>query len=161
MARREKWVETIQALDFKTSGRKAWSLLRKLNDGNKRTHRETPIHPSKIACSYCINSKAPRGRTHTTQIKHELKELKSDCDDQTEYSRPFLPDEITTGLKDVKSGKPSGFDAVHPEFLLHCGKYAKRWLAEFFADIMTHGIIPQQMKSSKNYCPAKTGEAKQ
>ena len=158
VARREKWVETVQALDFKTSSRKAWSLLRKLNDGNKSTHRETPIHPSKIAAHIVSTSKAPRDRTHTTQIKHDLKALKSDCEDQTEYSRPFLPDEITTGLKDVKSGKAPGSDGVHPEFLLHCGKYAKRWLAEFFTDIMTHGLIPQQMKRSKIIALLKPGK---
>lgn len=158
VARRERWMETVQALDFKTSSRKAWSLLRKLNDGNKRAHKETPIPPNQIASHIVSTSKAPRDRAHTTQIKHELTALKSTCNHQTEFSRPFSSDEITTALKDVKSGKAPGFDGVHPEFLLNCGKYARRWLAKFFTDILTRGIIPQQMKRSKIIALLKPGK---
>lgn len=91
-ARRGRWVETVQALDFKTSSRKAWSLLRKLSDDNKSAHKDTPIPPNKIASHIVSTSKAPRDRTHTTQIRRELTALKSTCDDQTECSRPFSLD---------------------------------------------------------------------
>lgn len=75
-----------------------------------------------------------------------------------QYSSKFTTTEVREALKSVKAGKAPGLDGIHPEFLLHCGKYAKQWLAEFYSNIMATGNIPQKMKNSKIIALLKPGK---
>lgn len=81
--------------------------------GNRITRTDIPISPNKIAVQIVSTSRALRDKAHTTQIKHKN-------------------NEITVALKDLKTGKTLGLDGIHPDFLLNCGNYCKKWLAEFF-----------------------------
>lgn len=156
--RRAKWIQTVESLSFQTSSREAWSLLQKLGGGKRKARENNLITANKIAAHILSTSRAPRDKGFTRQIKRKLRALKTNCAERTEHTRPFSISEITTALKDVKTGKAPGSDGVHPEFLLHCGKYAKRWLAEFFSDIMETGIIPPKMKQSKIIAILKPGK---
>lgn len=52
------------------------------------------------------------------------------------YSRPFINEDITRAIKNMKFGKAPGFYGIHPEFLVYCGKYAREWLAYFYTNIL-------------------------
>ncbi|XP_068085167.1 phospholipase B1, membrane-associated-like [Anabrus simplex] len=62
------------------------------------------------------------------------------------------------GLKDLKPFKSPGFDGIHPEFLIHLGGYAKKWLAEFFTDILLTGQLPLEFKKAKEISVLKPGK---
>ena len=47
-ARQERWIETVQAIDFTHSSRKAWSIVRRLT-GEKNNKPQVPIKANKIA----------------------------------------------------------------------------------------------------------------
>ncbi|KAG5869367.1 hypothetical protein JTB14_021971 [Gonioctena quinquepunctata] len=142
--RREKWTDTVSNFDFKRSSRKAWSLLRKLGDGHKATINAKQPPVNKIAAHIMSTTRSLRNKAHAIQIKRELTELKTRCEGPTEFSRPVTTAEITDALKNVNAGKAPGPDGIHPEFLLNCGKYTKKWLT----DIMEKEKIPHAMKRS-------------
>ncbi|XP_050515900.1 uncharacterized protein LOC126890764 [Diabrotica virgifera virgifera] len=138
-ARRQKWIKTVENLDFKKSSRQAWSLLRKIGGANQLESRESKMSPNKVASHIVSLSRAPRDRTHTTNVKRDLRALKQMNRTNSEYSARILISEITHALKEMKSGKAPGFDGIHPEFLIHSGAYTKQWLAMFFNDILQSG----------------------
>ena len=157
-ARRQKWIETTENLDFKRSSRKAWSLLRKLGGGSQKTLGKLPIKPNKIAANIVTTSRSHIERRHSTQIKRELKVLKKQCPKSSNYSSTFTTEDITKALQDLKPNKAPGFDGIHSEFLLHLGKYATTWLAKFFTNIMETGHIPRSMKRTKIIAVLKPGK---
>ncbi|KAG5881103.1 hypothetical protein JTB14_036587 [Gonioctena quinquepunctata] len=106
MARQEQWTETVNNLDFKTSSRKAWSLSRKL--GPKIAKNDPEIHPDRIASHVVSTSRAPRDRAHSVRIKHELKALKANSQEQTEFSRSFTVEKHQGLMKFIlHRGKPN------------------------------------------------------
>lgn len=156
-ARQQKWSETVENLNFQTSSRKAWSLIRKLGGGNPPKRQKAPIKPNSVASHIVMTSRAPRDKAHTKRVKEHLKTLKNEST-ETEHSRPFTGEDVSAALKDVTSGKAPGFDGIHPEFLINCGKYAKRWLACFFTNIMQTSEIPREFKRSKVIAIQKPGK---
>lgn len=157
-ARQQKWVETVENLNFQTSSRKAWSLIRKLGGGiPPQKQKESPISPNSVASHIVQTSRAPGDKAHTKRIRRHLKTLKSKSI-ETQYSCPFTYEEISAALRDVTPGKAPGFDGIHPEFLLNCGRYAKVWLARFFTNIMQTGEIPREFKRSKVIAIQKPGK---
>lgn len=158
-ARREKWINTVESLDFKKSSREAWSLLRKLGDG-KSTSRSTPkIHPNKIAAHIVTTSRGKREREFTKDIKKELRNLKANSPDESEYSQPFSTEEVSAAIKDIKTGKAPGQDGIHSEFLIHCGEFARAWLCRFYTDILRTGQLPKYFKQTKIIAILKQGKA--
>ncbi|KAI5708213.1 hypothetical protein M8J77_018222 [Diaphorina citri] len=84
-------------------------------------------------------------------------ELEFTTDEQ--LSSPFTLSEVEVALKNTKSNKAPGFDGIHPEFLKHCGNYTKKWLAQFYTDIMNKGQIPSKLKHAKIIALLKPGSA--
>jgi hypothetical protein len=157
-ARRQKWMETMETLDFKTSSRKAWSLLRKLSDGGKIGDSNQPISPNRVANHIAQTSKAPSDKAHTRMVKNGLKSLRKSFVNDHAVSNCFTADDITKAIKELKNGKAPGFDGIHPEFLIHCGKYATKWMTTFFSDILSTGNIPDKMKRAKIIAILKPGK---
>ncbi|KAG5870121.1 hypothetical protein JTB14_000097 [Gonioctena quinquepunctata] len=112
-ARREKWTETIENLNFQTSIRQAWALSRKLGIGAPTRRQNTTVSPSAVASHIVVTSRAPKDKEHTAEVKREAQAT------ETEQSRPYTREEVSNDLKDVKSGKAPGFDDIHPEFLIN------------------------------------------
>ncbi|KAI5726259.1 hypothetical protein M8J77_025912 [Diaphorina citri] len=157
-ARRVKWLDTVENMDFKKSSRKAWTVLRKLGGGNKLQQRKNPIHPNKIA-SHIVNvSRTPKDRGHTIDVKRRFKQLKETCPVSSNFSGPVTEADVRIALKDTKPNKAPGFDAIHPEFLLHCGNYTVKWLSKFFSDIIETGNVPNDMKQAKIIALLKPGK---
>ena len=46
--RRNRWMESVESMDFTRSSRQAWRLLKRL-DGRGRQHQGTSIDPDRIA----------------------------------------------------------------------------------------------------------------
>lgn len=56
--------------------------------------------------------------------KKELQKLRIATQNNTPHIEPFSIEQITMAPRDTKIGKAPGFDEIHPEFLLHCSKFA-------------------------------------
>jgi hypothetical protein len=76
LARRQKWMETMESMDFKTSSREAWSLLRKLGEGDKIKNTKQPISPNTIASHIAQTSRAKSDKAHTKSVRADLKSLR-------------------------------------------------------------------------------------
>lgn len=96
-ARRQKWTETVESLNFQTSSRKAWSLLRKLGGGAQIKSQSTVIKPNNVATYIVETSRAPKDKDNTTWVKRELKKLKNKAT-ESKHSRPFTEEEIAHSL---------------------------------------------------------------
>lgn len=156
-ARKQKWVEMVESMNFQTSSRQAWSLLRKLGSGAPTQRLQADISANAVASHIVATSRTPRDKEHTHEIKLKLRNKKKEAR-ESEYSYPFTLEEIEVALKDVSPRKAPGFDCINPEFLINCGKYAKVWLANFFTDIMQTGNIPKEFKQSKVIAILKPGK---
>ncbi|XP_072381681.1 uncharacterized protein [Diabrotica undecimpunctata] len=131
----------------------------KLGSSRHTTRDKVPIVPKRVASHIVATSRAPRDRDHTTKVKQELKILKSECPLTSQYSEGFTLEEINSAISEVKSGKAPGFDKIHPEFLLHCGKYARKWLVDFYTDMIKSGEIPHSSKRASIIAILKPGKA--
>lgn len=88
-ARKQKWIETVESLDFKTSSRKAWSVLRKLGEGGKIGNSNQPIPPNKIATHIVQTSRTPGDKTYTRKVKSDLRTLKRSIAQDNTPVNPF------------------------------------------------------------------------
>ncbi|XP_028141425.2 uncharacterized protein LOC114335393 [Diabrotica virgifera virgifera] len=157
-ARRQKWIKTVENLDFKKSSRQAWSLLWKIGGANQLESRESKMSPNKVSSHIVSLSRAPQDRTHTTNVKRDLRAFIQMNRTNSEYSARIFISEMTRALKEMKSGKAPEFDGIHPEFLIHSGAYTKQWLAMFFNDILQSGNIPFSLKQTKIIAIPKPGK---
>ncbi|XP_072392313.1 uncharacterized protein [Diabrotica undecimpunctata] len=158
-ARRGKWIQTVENLDFQKSSRRAWSLLRKLGSSNPPVRQTNLVTLDQIATHIVSTSRAPQNRLHTIKVKKDLKTIKSSLAHSTEYSNPFTHEEISQALNGMKTGKAPGFDAIHAEFLKHSGRFTRQWLAEFFSDILQMGNVPHQLKNAQIVAILKPGKS--
>lgn len=157
-ARRDKWTSTVEELDFKTSSRQAWSLLRKLGNEKPASRANTEIHPNKIA-SHIVNTSRGLGeKEFSTRIKRDLARLKTTSPAESQFSQPFSIAEIEDAIKDTKAGKAPGPDKMHAEFLIHTGKHAKLWLAKLYTNILETGHLPKSFKHTQIIAILKPGK---
>ncbi|KAG5893755.1 hypothetical protein JTB14_001200 [Gonioctena quinquepunctata] len=59
-ARREKWTEIVESLNFQTSSRQAWALSRKLGNGTATHRQNTTVSPNAVASHIVAASRAPK-----------------------------------------------------------------------------------------------------
>lgn len=64
-ARRQKWSETVESLNFRTS----WTLLRK----NPTQRQNTAVSPDDIATHIVKTSRTPKEKSHTILVNKEYK----------------------------------------------------------------------------------------
>lgn len=61
--------------------------------------------------------------------------------------------------KKTKLGKAAGFDGIYPQFLKYTGLVTRKWLSQFYTDILTTSIFKSRLKKLKLLpflCPVKT-----
>ncbi|KMQ82898.1 rna-directed dna polymerase from mobile element jockey-like protein [Lasius niger] len=119
-SRRQKWIETVENLDFKHSSRKAWSLIKKLGGSTHVLANKAEVTPNQVANHIEGMSRATSDKSQSSQA-----------------------------LKDVKNGKAPGFDEIHPEFLTHCGNHTRAWLARFYSNMLHTNRLPPEFKRAK------------
>lgn len=108
--------------DFKRSSKKAWSLLQRLNCYNISHNR----------ISHTVStSRAPQIWEHITKVKRELHALLA-----------------RSTLAPLPTSKSLGFDGIHPEYIIDCGKYARELLARFYTKIQSGKIPYKLMRAS-------------
>lgn len=157
-ARKSRWIKTVTDMNFQHSSRKSWSLLRKLGTSTPPTKVEPKVTADQIANHIVETSRVPCNREHTKHIKQQVTELKKNIPHASMYSRPFSVEEVNEAIHALASGKAPGFDGIHPEFLIHAGPKAKKWLAQFYTCLLETGNLPPDFKRSKIISILKPGK---
>jgi hypothetical protein len=155
VSRHQKWIQTVESMDFKTSSRNAWSLLRKLGGSNFQNIYESMVTPKKVAAHIASTSRVPSEKKHTKYIKQQLKLIKNSLE---HIPTAITTQEISKAIKEMKPGKAPGLDRIHSEFLINCGKYTIKWLSMFLTDILQTSNIPDKLKRAKIIALLKPGK---
>src|SRR5436190_200869 len=159
-ARKDKWVQAVENMNFTHSSRKAWSLLRKISSGttsSKPSPTEQPS-PESIAKRLVKLTKFPRQK-EDIKVTYKLNEIKHSQQQALEVSRPFTSEELETAVGQVHVGKAAGLDGMFPEFIKNFGPKAKTWLLTMFNDILASGVLPKAFKRSKVIAVLKPGKS--
>lgn len=157
--RKQRWHESVEKLDFTRSSHKAWGLMKRLGDKNTRaTPQIKAIKPDDIASKLVKAAKVNMDKTFGKEIKVQLRKTKNELSKQSDYGTPFSIQEIETALKKTKTQKAACFDGIYPEFLKFTGAYTRRWLAEFYSDILEKCHLPKQFKRAKVIALLKPGK---
>src|SRR5436190_4792318 len=96
-ARKDKWVQAVENMDFTHSSRKAWSLLRKISSGTTSSKPSPTGQPSpeSIAKRLVKLTKFPRQK-EDKKVTYKLNEIKHSQQQALEVSRPLLFEELET-----------------------------------------------------------------
>jgi hypothetical protein len=157
-ARRDKWVKTVENLNFTHSSRKAWSLLRKLSTGKNINHPAvSQPKPSDVAKRIFSLSKLKR-QSSDRYVNYELHDIKRSQQAQLEVSKDFTMEELEAAINTLSAGKAAGMDGIFPEFLKHVGPLMKTWLLAVFNEILLSGQLPKAFKKSKVIAVLKPGK---
>lgn len=157
--RKERWLNTVENLDFKFSSIKAWLLLRKLDSNSHKTKSKPPnINPNDITNRIVKTSRAPMDKPFRKTVTAELRNLKWRAEPKSEFARDFSTKEVEMSIKSLKNGKVSGIDGIFPEFLKNCGPHVIFWLTRFLDEILTNGYISPNFKKSKTIAVVKQGK---
>uniref|UniRef100_H3A7H8 Endonuclease/exonuclease/phosphatase domain-containing protein n=1 Tax=Latimeria chalumnae TaxID=7897 RepID=H3A7H8_LATCH len=142
-ARRQRWIECMESLDFTHLSCRAWGLLRKLGAANPVVAPDVKVKPDAIAAYLVANSKEPLNKQYKQEVEHQLRKVMTACPESSALSTHFLSEELATALTMTKKGKAAGKDGISPDFLHHLGPKAHKWLLEFFSGIMDTSVIPR------------------
>ena len=142
-ARQERWVETVQAIDFTHSSRKDWSVVRRLT-GEKNNKPKVPIKANKIAQHVVKNGRnATVNSEFTREVNKELKEKLQGASVDFDLCSDFTVDDMQQALRSLRSGKAPEPDSIHPEFLMHLGTECQNWLRMFMTNCMQARRYPK------------------
>jgi len=157
-ARRDKWVKTVEGLNFTHSSRKAWSLLRKLSTGKNINNQPVALpKPRDVAKRIFSLSKLKR-QPSDKYVNYELHNIKRSQQAQLEVSKEFTLEELEAAISTLSAGKAAGTDGIFPEFLQHVGPRMKTWLLAVYNEIVVTGQLPKAFKTSKIIAVLKPGK---
>lgn len=131
-ARREKWLKTVQDMNFTHSSRKAWSVIRHLGAANAKFNKKSSISANEVATRLVQLTKVNMDKRWMTKIRNKLKCERKKLSQNQEFSNPFNIDEIIEAISVIKPGKAAGLDCMYPEFIRNCGEKTIEWLTNFF-----------------------------
>lgn len=158
-ARKEKWEEKTKNIDFTHSSRKSWKVLRKLGAASNPVQLKSNMKPDTIATRIVkISNGVSLSKRRRRFVKNSLKRKKRRTQISDFFSRPFELHEVETAIRDMKSGKAAGNDKIFPEFLIHLGMRAKKWITAFMNDLLDKCDIPPEFRYSKVLAILKPGK---
>lgn len=157
-ARRERWINTVEGLNFNHSSRKAWSLIRKLDSTSIPSKKPTSVNVNAIANHLVQTSRTAKDKKFNKLVKAKLRQAKLTTLPLDSYSRPFSVQEVEKGLMSLQNGKAAGLDEIYPELLKNCGPATKRWLALLFSSILESGKLPAIFRKTKIIALLKPGK---
>ncbi|XP_047999764.1 uncharacterized protein LOC125236889 [Leguminivora glycinivorella] len=148
--RKNKWLTTVEKMDFKTSSRKAWNVLNKLTgkSGSRNVCVSQKLTDS-IANRVVETSRVKGDRPHTKTVKKLSQNCKKELSADEFISRPFTEEETTYAIKQLKLGKAAGEDGIYNEFIKNLGPNCRKWLTNFYADILARNKLPPLSISPK------------
>ena len=132
--RQERWIETVESIDFTHSSRKAWHTINRLIHRKASKPDKCPVSANAIASQLLQNGRFTNlDCDFSRQVGKEVAELWKIDSKDVNMSIPFTREELVEVLKSMKVGKAPGPDDIHPKFLLHARDAATKWLCQYMA----------------------------
>ncbi|CAK1587557.1 unnamed protein product [Parnassius mnemosyne] len=148
--RRNRWLDTVESMDFKASSRKDWRVLNGLAGKTGTNFRGGSAPLANAIANRIVEVSRVKGRKDDTRATRQCaKQLKASLPIDYQLSREFFQDETDRALKLLPPNKAAGFDGVYNEFLKHLGLKCRKWLKEFFSDILLRSKLPRDFNRSK------------
>lgn len=149
IARKQRWIETVESIDLSHSSRQGWSLIRKLGGASKLMKTSSAMNADRVARRLVQSSKAPADKQFSRRVNRMYKALRKTTPRYSDISRQFSIVDINDAIVSVKNGKASGFDGIYPEFLTFSGPRTRLWLARFFSNVLSSNRLPPAFKKTK------------
>ena len=140
-----RWSEAVNTIDFTHTCRLAWNTLNKLTGRSRTSRRPCPISANCIA-SQLVKNGVYRTKRHEPArlVAKEVSELwKIKTPAGESISHDFTPEEFSSALQLLKTGKARGPDSISPELILHAGAALKTWLNKFLSSCMRQQRLPK------------------
>ena len=159
--RRERWSEVVNAIDFTHTSRLAWNTLNKLTGRSRTSRRSCPISANCIA-SQLVKNRVYRTKDHEPArlVAKEISKLwKIETPAGEIISHDLTPEEFSSALQLLKTGKAPGPDSISSDLILHAGAALKTWLNKFLSSCMRQQRLPKNVERSFSGCNSKVNEA--
>jgi hypothetical protein len=129
--KRNKWRDMIKGADMKHSSRKAWNMIKLLNNDPIQTKT-----PSKIAANQIASQLIENWKTGKTDMKQDEYKIQRDRDNEKEdLSIPITSEELENTIGNMKDRKAVGLDDIFTEEIRHFGQMSKTWILKLFNNI--------------------------
>ncbi len=106
-ARRSRWEESVEKLNFTHSSRKSWSLIRRLGASQRPPGQSRPaVSPNAIASHLLQVAKAPLSKPHRQTVRNEWRQycrLKI-VGLEGDFPEEFTELELDAAIRTVKDG---------------------------------------------------------
>jgi len=86
-SRSDRWIETMEKLDFKHSSREAWNLLSRLDPNPTRTKMAPKIKPDEFSNSIVEMSRATMVKETARKVTMSIKTKKREAIDKSKWER--------------------------------------------------------------------------
>ena len=126
--RQRIWLDTIELMVMSRNSKKAWNLIRKLNnDPAIPKHQHYPVTANQVAHQLLVNGQTKGKKASRVKFrKNEKQNMKPNL------TCLYTAQEFSNGVAALKSGKAIGLDGIFTEELKHFGQQAKKWLLKLF-----------------------------
>ena len=126
--RQERWIETVESIDFTHSSWKAWYTMNRLTGRTASKLDKCPVSANAIASQLLQNGRFSNpDRDFLRQVGKEVAEQWKVDSKDVNMSTPFITAELVETLKSMKVGRAPGPNGVHPgSFCMqgYCGRVA-------------------------------------
>ena len=157
--RRERWIESVEGIDFTHSSRKAWKTFNR-RTGRYESPRQCPITANAIAHQLLANGRyAGASKAHSLNVKQQCSALWKSPGVEGHLASPFTSEELAHAIKLLKCGKAQGPDNIPLEFLKHLGRNCLSWLREFYSSCLNRVATPKiWRKATVTAVPSRTSQ---
>ena len=156
--REQRWIDTVEKTDFTRSSRKAFQLMRKLNNRHQ-TKTVNTVNANEYATMLANVSRIPRTEPALKhQIRAHMKSFREEKKENISLSGKIQTQEVIDAIREIKQNKQPGLDQMFPEFLKNLGPNALSWLTEFRQRCFNLRCIPKtkNLAESQNYTGLET-----
>ena len=152
--RQRKWLDTIESTDMSRNSKKAWNLIRKLNnDPAIPKYQHYPVTANQVAHQLLVNGQTKGKKAPRVKFRKNGKQNM-----EPNLTSPFTAQEFSNGIAALKNGKAIGLDGIFTEELKTFGQQAKKWLLELFNRCVETNYIPKIWRKSRVIALPKPGK---
>ena len=123
--RQRQWVVTIESTDMSRNSKKAWNLIRKLNNNPAiPKYQHYPVTANQVANQFLVNGQTKGKKAPRVKFKKNRKQNM-----EPNLTLPFKAQEFSNGIAAPKNGKAIGLDGIFTKELKYFGQQAKKMVA--------------------------------
>ena len=160
-AKRKSWQSYVSKLNSRSSTKKVWDMIRKINGKNKSSnvcHLKRPDNTiasstkdiaDTLAEGFAKNSSSENYSSTFQHVKEKAERtpLMFKSNNEKEYNRPFSLNELLDSLNKAHD-TAVGPDEVHYQLLKHLPRESLKLLLAIYNDIWVSGNVPDSWKEA-------------